>query len=200
MNLTSEAYQNYKDRLLGLTFSERFLTPHYVMDKKEKDAWVVNEEKARKIHFDRKITVDDIATSVEISSKFLSLIKHIAREFSYTSLISPTGMQDTIKGTIRAHASLNKRSQVCSDDLKFLFAIQPYLTNPFSPYEGLVVKYRAQGLSYREIERKIGKRNYVKQISLVVKKAELRGILESESPQKGCTSNRLKRNGEANYG
>jgi hypothetical protein len=45
MNITSEAYENYKDRLFGLTFSERFLTVHYVMTKQEKDAWVEQEER-----------------------------------------------------------------------------------------------------------------------------------------------------------
>jgi hypothetical protein len=128
---------------------------HYVPTRLEKEAWVAKEEKVRNMHFDGKITVDDIAKNVEIPSKFLSLIKHIAQEFAYASLISPTGMQDIIKGILRAHAALNKRSQVCRDDFRFVFAIRPYLTNPFSPYEGLIVKYRAQGLSYREIERKI---------------------------------------------
>jgi hypothetical protein len=45
MNITSEAYENYKDRMFGLTFSERFLTVHFVMTREEKDAWVEQEER-----------------------------------------------------------------------------------------------------------------------------------------------------------
>lgn len=48
VNITSEAYQNYKDRLFGLTFSERFLTFHYVLTKLEKEEWVAKEEEMRK--------------------------------------------------------------------------------------------------------------------------------------------------------
>jgi hypothetical protein len=48
VNITSEAYQNYKDRLFGLAFSERFLTVHYVLTKQEKEAWVAKEEELRK--------------------------------------------------------------------------------------------------------------------------------------------------------
>jgi hypothetical protein len=39
VNITSEAYQSYKDRLFGLTFSERFLTVHYVLTEAEKEEW-----------------------------------------------------------------------------------------------------------------------------------------------------------------
>jgi hypothetical protein len=44
LNMTSEAYLNYKDRLFGLTFSERFLTVHYAMTKTEKEAWATRKE------------------------------------------------------------------------------------------------------------------------------------------------------------
>lgn len=40
MNITSESYKNYKDRLLGLTFTERLLTIHHVLSEQEKRAWV----------------------------------------------------------------------------------------------------------------------------------------------------------------
>jgi hypothetical protein len=199
-NITSEAFQNYKDRLFGSTLSERFLTVHYVPTREEKDAWVAKEEEAKKMHFGEKITVEDIAKDVEIPSKYLTYIKYIAQDYAFMSLVSPTGMQDILKAILRAHAALNKRSQVFGDDLQFVLMIQPYLTNPFSPYEGLIVKYRAQGLSYREIEQKLNKRNYIRQIERVVKKAELRGLLYSESPQNVETNNRLKRNGDATYG
>jgi hypothetical protein len=44
MNITSEAYENYKDRMFGLTFSERFLTVHYAMTNEEKITWVQKQE------------------------------------------------------------------------------------------------------------------------------------------------------------
>jgi hypothetical protein len=178
-NITSEAYQNYKDRLFGLTFSERFLTVHYVMSRQEKEEWVAREEVAKTMRYSGKITIADISRKVEIPSKYLPMIKVLAREFSYASLTSPVSCQDLIKGTLRAHAALNKRSQVYNDDLRFVMMIRPYLVNPFSPYEGKIVKYAAQGLSVREIARKIGKPNYIQQIQRVIKKAELRGILDA---------------------
>jgi hypothetical protein len=89
---------------------------------------------------------------------------------------------------MRAHAALNKRKEVCMADVKLVLMVRPYLVNPMSPFEGLIVKYRAQGLSLRAIAEKIGKRNYNRQIQRVIKKAELRGILDSESPQKWVDS------------
>ena len=80
------------------------------------------------------------------------------------------------------------------DDVKLILMVRPYLVNPMSPYEGLIVKYRAQGLSIRETANKIGKTNYNKQIQRVIKKAELRGILDSQSPKKLDDRNIPKRN------
>ena len=40
MNMTSESYQNNKDRLLGLTFTERLLTLHHVLSESDMRAWV----------------------------------------------------------------------------------------------------------------------------------------------------------------
>ena len=193
MNITSEAFQNYKDRLFNLTFSERFLTVHHVLTKKEKEEWIIREEDAKKIEYGKIINVKDIALKVEIPRKYLLIVKHLAKEFSYLSLNSQVGCQDIIKAVLRAHASLNKRSQVCMDDVRFVLRIKPYLVNPFSPFEGLIVKYRAKGLSISQIEQKIGKSNYRQQIQRVIKKAELRGILESQSLPKGYDNNPLKR-------
>jgi hypothetical protein len=178
-NMTSEAYNNYKERLFGLTFSERVLTLHHVLAKPEMDAWVSKEEESKNIHFGDKITVDDIENNVqEIPQKYLDLIQCQAREFSYLSLRGFIGCQDLIKGIVRAHASLNKRQEVCDDDFKFLSMMKDYLTNPFSPYEGKIVTYASQGQSYRSICRSIGKpASYVRQVYAVVQKARIRGIL-----------------------
>lgn len=182
MNMTSEAYRNHKDRLLGLTFSERVLTLHHVLTKPEMDAWVAKEGKSKKMHFKHKITLDDIETNVrKISRPYLKLIQNQAREFSCLSIRGFIGCQDLIKGVVRAHASLNKRQEVCDDDFEFSLMIKDYLTNPFSPYEGQIVKYASQGLSYRSICRKIGKPpSYIKQVHSVVNKARIRGIIPVE--------------------
>jgi hypothetical protein len=181
-NMTSEAYNNYKDRLFGSTFSERVLTLHHVLAKPEMDAWVPKEEKSKKIHFEDKITLDDIETNLkEILQKYLDLIQCQAREFSYLSLRGFIGCQDLIKGIVRAHASLNKRQEVCDDDFKFLSMMKGYLINPFSPYEGKIVTYAAEGQSYRSICKNIGKpASYVRQVYDVVQKARIRGILPPE--------------------
>jgi hypothetical protein len=182
MNMTTEAYQNYKDRLLGLTFTERVLTVFHSLSKPEMDAWVEKEQRTKHVKFESTITIDDIETDIqEIPSHFLKLIEIQAREFSYLSVRSFVGCQDIIKAIMRAHAALNKRKQLCTDDLYVVTLIKPYLTNPFSLYEGQIVKLRSQGLSYREIQEKIGKKNYLRQIEKVVKKAQIRGILPVEA-------------------
>lgn len=177
LNITSETFQNNKDRLFGSTFSERLLTVHYAMTQKEKQEWVEKEETAKNIHFDKPITVDDIETEVELPPEYFVVIEHLAKEFSFDSLNSPVSCQDLIKATLRAHAALNKRRQVCVDDLVFVKKIQPYLTNPFSPHEGKIVRLRAKGLSIAEICKAIHKGNYQQQVQRVIRKAELRGIL-----------------------
>ena len=75
MNMTSEAYLNYKDRLFGLTFSERLLTLHHTLTKPEKEEWVEREEKSRKMQFKELITVDDIETDVEIQKRTFNIIR-----------------------------------------------------------------------------------------------------------------------------
>lgn len=182
MNMTSGAYRNYKDRLLGLTFLERVLTLHHVLSKPEMDAWVEKQEKTRKMRFKPTITIDDIETDIEkIPRHYLKLIKIQARELSLLSLRSFIGCQDLIKGAVRAHASLNNRKGFCTDDFALISMMKGYLVNPFSPYEGQIVKYSAQGLSYRDICNKIGKPNYIHQVQSVVKKAQIRGILPLET-------------------
>jgi hypothetical protein len=180
MNITSEAFQNYKDRLFGLTFSERFLTLHHVLTKQEKDEWVKKEEIAKKMQFGSDISLDDIETDVTIPRKYLPLIRYFAQEYSYISLRTQIGCQDLIKGTLKAHASLNGRNEVCRDDLEFVQMIKDYLVNPFSPYEGLIVKYKSQGFSVRDICKKLGKSNYMGQVQRVIQKSRLRGILDPD--------------------
>jgi hypothetical protein len=178
MNMTSEAYQNYKDRLFGLTFSERFITAHHALTKQEKNEWVEKEEQSRTIHFGDKITEDDIETEVSIPTKYYETIKHLAQEFSYMSIKTFIGCQDLIKATLKAHASLNNRCLVNHDDFDFLRMLGDYLVNPFSPYEGKIIKYTAQGFSVGDICKKIGKdSSYRNQVSRTIEKARLRGIL-----------------------
>ena len=193
MNFVPESFENYKDRFFGLTFAERFLIQHHATTKMEKEEWVSKEEQAQKIHYSERITVDDIVRDAQIPEKYFSLVKHIAEEFSYMSMRSFVGSQDLIKATLRAHASLNKRGKVCADDFQFVLMLKKYLVDRFSPYEGLIVKYRAQGLSIGEISCKIGKSNYSGQIQRVIKKAEMRGLLDSKSPQNWCSNNHLER-------
>jgi len=177
MNMTSEAFQNYKDRLFGLTFAERFFTAHHALSEQEKHEWIDREERSAKTQFGEKITQDDIETDVRIPKKYYQTIRYLAQDFSYMSLKTFIGCRDIIKATLKAHASLNHRDEVCRDDLEFIRMIKDYLVNPFSPYEGKVDKYRAEGFSIRDICKKIDRPNYIKQVQRVVQKAELRGIL-----------------------
>ena len=126
---------------------------------------------------DHPIRAEDIETNVKISQEFRIFIDHNAKEFSFDSLSSSIGCKDLIEATMRAHAALNKSSYLCVDDLIFIKRIQPYLKNPFSPYEGTIVRLSAQGLNPREICRILGKSNYERQVWRVRRKAELRGIL-----------------------
>jgi hypothetical protein len=181
-NITSEAYQNYKDRLFGLTFSERFLTVHHAFSLQEKNEWIARMQTSKDMRFGRLIKMDDISTRVEIQPEYVTIVPHLAQEFSFDSSTSPVACQDLIKATMCAHASLNKRSRLCIDDLIFVKRIQPYLKNPFSPYESTIVRLSAQGLNPSEICRRLGKGNYEQQVLRVRRKAELRGVL---SPPNG---------------
>lgn len=182
MNMTSESYMHNKNNLLGLTFTERVLTVHHLLTKKEEKDWVKKSQKTAKMKFGSKIKVEDIETNVKpIPKHYLKLIEKLAREFSYISMRSFVGCQDLIKGLARAHAALNKRTDVCSDDFEFVLLVEPYLVDPFSKYVGQIIEHRAQGYSYREICRKIGKdENYKDQVGAVCRLAQLRGILPLE--------------------
>ena len=52
MNLTSESFKTYKDRLFErLTFSERVLRVHHILSNQEKADWVKRQEELGNIHF-----------------------------------------------------------------------------------------------------------------------------------------------------
>ena len=177
-NITSESFQNNKYRFLGLTFLERVLVAHSLLTNIENESWVSKQDKLATIHFNGKIRLNDIEPEIkEIPTAYYGEIQRQAREYSYLSLKGFIGCQDLIKGIVRAHAALNKRQEICDDDFKLLSMIKPCLTNPFSPYEGQIVKLRAQGFSYNKIQEAIGKKNYRRQIQRVVEKAQIRGIL-----------------------
>jgi hypothetical protein len=179
INITNEAFETYKDRLFGLTFAERFLILHHTLTQIEKEEWVSKQEFSQKRHYPERITVDDIEKDVDIPQKFFEPIKKIAKDYAYLSMRTFVGVQDLIKGTMKAHASLNKRKEVCTDDLQFVLMLKPYLVNPFNP-EGMIVKLRAQGLSFDKICLKIGRTpNYRQQVERVLEKAKIRGILDA---------------------
>jgi hypothetical protein len=178
MNITAESFLNYKDRLLGLTFLERAVTLYHCLTQQDMAAWVAQQRESQTIKYGRKITVADIELKVnDIPMRYIGFIQEQAQEISYQSLKGFIACQDLIKGLLKAHASLNQRCEICDDDLMLLDMIKPYLTNPFSPYEGQIVKLRAQGLSYNKIQEAIGKKNYRRQIQKVIQKAQIRGIL-----------------------
>jgi len=180
MNMVPEVYLNYKDRLFGLTFSERFLTLHHYLTEQEKKDWVRKEERVKKMHYKHLITEDDIETDVRIPSKYMEVISLLAQRFSYKTLRTFVGCQDIIKAGLRAHASLNKRTDACRDDFDLIRMLEDYLVNPHSPYEGRIVELRSRGYSIRDICKILNKPNYVRQVQTVIKKAELRGILPLE--------------------
>lgn len=181
-NITSESYIKNKNRIFASTLSERLLVLHYVVPKTQMERWIIKEQETRDMQFTPKISIEDIETEIkDIPRHFLKLIKLETREISYLTLKSFIGCQDLIKGLVRAHASLNNRDEVCSDDFALLSLIKSYLIDPFNPHEGRIVKLRAQGFSYREIEKMIQKKNYLRQIQRVVRKAYIRGILPLET-------------------
>lgn len=189
MNITSESYMHNKNRLLGLTFTERVLTVHHLLTKIEQKIWVKKSQKTAKMKFGRKINVEDIETNVRpIPEHFMYLVERLAEDFSYLAMRSYIGCQDLIKGLVLAHAALNKRREVCSDDFAFVSLIIPYLTDPFSRNVGTIIKLRAQGLSYRKICEKLGKEeDYKDQVGDVVKLASLRGVLPIITKKKKIT-------------
>ena len=130
-----------------------------------------------------KISIDDIETNIKpIPKCYLKWIRIKAKKFSYLSLRTYVGCQDIIKAIVRAHAALNQRSEVSIDDIAFVSMVQPYLIDPYSPYDGLIVELWAENnLSSRQICEAIGKsKNYHTHVERIIEKAKLRGILPPE--------------------
>jgi hypothetical protein len=144
---------------------------------------------------------EDIEKDVSLPKHYLPIIRHLAQEFAYASLNSTIGCQDLIKATLLAHASINKRKIVCPDDFQFVTSIRSYLSDPFNPLQEFILRYYTQGLSIPRICEALGKNpQYGTQVRRVVEKAQLRGVINSESPPKSVDIKRLKRNGEAIHG
>jgi hypothetical protein len=174
---------------------------HTALNDNEKEDFVERTYKQKNLKYNGIIKPEDISSSVEIQPPYPKLVQKLAKDISYDMLNSPIGCSDLIRATMMANATLNKRTTLCADDLNLIHKIRPYLINPFSPYDGRIVRLRSMGLSIDEISKEIGKGNYRRQIERVIEKAKLRGVLSpnSQSYPNGLTKNSQERDGET-YG
>ena len=182
-NMTFESYQKNKKSIFVSTLSDRMVTLFHLPSETQKENWIFKQENTEQIKFSPKITVNDIETEIKpIPSHLLKLIKLEARKLSYLMLRSFISAQDLMKGTVRAHASLNNRKNVCSDDFYFLFLIKPYFVNPFNLDEIRIIQLRAKGMGYGAICKAIGwSNNCRQQVKRIIIRNKMRGILPLEN-------------------
>lgn len=184
MNMTSEAYMQDKDALLGSTFLERFLTLFYSMPMVEQREYLSEEKQKKMVKKLRKIRgfftkkPKKNGFFLENFGKFHQILIEIAKDFSALSLKSFIGTYDQLVALVHAHASLNRRDYMCQDDIDFVKSLESYVNDFTAPNQGKIVQLSQNGHSQRDICLILGMNpeRYKPYVSRVLKKAKLRGL------------------------
>jgi hypothetical protein len=179
MNMTMEMYQYHKDKLLGSTFLERFITLFYAMPVREQLNFV--EEKHKRVGFSwRDFRPEEMRFKRKIVfGDFLPKMTEITQRISVLGGKSFFGTDDQIKSLCSAHAGLNGREKIGVDELFFINTLIPYFDNPFAPNEHKIIEFARQGRSQKDICLLLDKspEKYQPYVSKVVKKAKMRGLI-----------------------
>ncbi len=180
MNMTLESYQYYKDMLLGSSFMERVITLFYAMPMREQMDFVMHKHK--RVCFKWKdFKPENFKTKKKVKfGHFLSILSEKSHEFAVLAGKSFFGTDDQLKSLVAAHACLNGREEVCRDDIEFLYSLKSYFNNPFAPNEHKIIQFKKEGRSQKDICLLLNKDpdKYQPYVSLVIRKAKLRGLIE----------------------
>lgn len=175
VNQTTESFNNYKDRLLGLTLLERFFTSHHRLTLAEQRE--SKTEDLRDYHF--KGTIEIYPRQIRNLNRFDDTIKEYAMDYSALALRSFNGCKDTITAMLKSHAVLNDRNRLVLDDLYFVNIMREYLKDPFTPNDHRIVECLRQGRSYKKICILLNRPDsYKAYISKVARKAKERGVVD----------------------
>lgn len=176
MNMTSESYEQYKDDLLGKTFTERFLTFFYGMPIAEQRHFISEKLERMKISNSKKLKISRKKADFGL---FLPIFQDISERFSVLACQAFMGVDDQVKTLAEAHCCLNGREKICQDDVDIFSVITPYMNNPFAPNEHKIIGFAKQGRSQKDICLLLNKtsKGYKSYVSDVIKKARLRGIV-----------------------
>jgi hypothetical protein len=175
VNQTTESFNNYKDRLLGLTLLERFFTAHYRLTLAEQ-----RESRASRLkNFHLKEKVEIRPRTIKNLGKFKDIIREYAMDYSALSLRSYNGCRDTVTALLKSHAILNDRNRIVLDDVYFVRMMRDYLIDPFAPNDHRIIECLRQSRSYRDICLLLDKKDsYKAYISKVARKAKERGLVD----------------------
>jgi hypothetical protein len=175
VNQTTESFNNYKDRLLGLTLLERFFTSHHRLTLAEQRE--SKTEDLRDYHF--KGTIEIYPRQIRNLNKFEDTINEYAMDYSALALRSFNGCRDTITAMLKSHAILNDRNRIMLDDLSFIRVMRDHLIDPFTPNDHRIVECLRQKRSYKDICLLLDRpQSYKAYISKVARKAKARGVVD----------------------
>lgn len=175
VNQTAESFNNYKNRLFGLTLSERFFTAHYRLTLSEQKQCM--PQKLKNFHLMDSITIKP--RQIKNLNKFTNTINKHSLDYSALSLRSYNGCRDVITALLKSHTILNGRNRITLDEIEFVKMMRPYLIDPFASNDHRIIEYLRQKRSYKDICLLLNKKpSYKAYISKVARKAKERGLID----------------------
>jgi hypothetical protein len=177
-NQTTESYNRYKGRLLGVTLLERCFTAHHRLTLDQQRASRVDLMKHH--HLDNLIE-HILPKPIRNLTEYRDTINDLAMDYSALALRSLIGCKDLVTAMLTAHATLNGRRRIVADDLAFVRAMRRHLVDPSAPHEPRIIEGLRQHRSYRDICRLLHRKtSYKTYISKVAKKAKERGLIDDD--------------------
>lgn len=176
VNMTSESFNYYKNKLLGSTLLERFFVSFHKLTLREQRE--TRTDKLRRFRLKDRIKEIKLRKIANLG-EYTDRIKEYAMDYSALALRSYNGCKDTITAMLKSHAVLNNRNRINLDDLYFVRMMRDYLVDPFTPNQPRIIAFLRQERSYSDICRLLDKSaSYKSQISKIAKKARERGVID----------------------
>lgn len=181
INIPSDTFYEHKKELFSSTLGNRSLIIHSWMNEEERllcqktfghTMWMHPPVQIKERNNQAIENLDDYDKELEVYSK----------EYGTLSLRSSSECKDIVKAVASENARINERNYLCEDDMIVVRMLKPYVRDPMTTQEQIVIDYLKEGRSYLDICHLMHKEppQFKPLISYYRKKAVLRGVLDLE--------------------
>jgi len=180
VNVTKEAYQSHRKRIINSTWGERYASIFLNLDELDMEVLLKSKREKMKLIFDDKKfdKLKDYQMDTDLYS-YRDRIYDFCIDFSMRNDKGLARMHDHIEAMLKAHACLNERKNLEEDDFEFVELVAPYLIDNIFEERYDIYRLARRGMKPVEIAEVIGFTTDA-QLQLIYKsinRARIRGVL-----------------------